>query len=331
MAFEWFRSWHGAPTDTKFLLIGRRAKVAAGIVSAVYWALLDHASQNKPRGSIKGFDAESYAEWSGWEPGQIDAVINAMRDKGMIDPDGRLASWDKRQPKRERADDAPSTERVRRFRKNKKAIAQNDVTGDVTPSNATKRHETQCNGLDKIRIDESVNDENRVPGPAPAAETDAIHSPDFQAVERSFQINLLNAVKERDPRQSMAGGFSLSDSSRAALVQVVNGGPVLTAKAIDWALDQWEAAKPNQTFRVADTGCVNWLLATINNSYRPAGKTNGLPPGASAPLKTAGRAAQEASNRTAAGVAALRSQGVTEDDPLYYPKLNAWIEDTYGK
>lgn len=68
MAFEWFRSWHGAPTDSKFLLIAKRAQVAPGMVSAVYWALLDYASQNEPRGSVEGFDTETYAEWAGCTP-----------------------------------------------------------------------------------------------------------------------------------------------------------------------------------------------------------------------------------------------------------------------
>ena len=32
---SWFRSWHGAPTDNKWLVIARRANVSAGVVSAV--------------------------------------------------------------------------------------------------------------------------------------------------------------------------------------------------------------------------------------------------------------------------------------------------------
>lgn len=101
------------------------------------------------------------------------------------------------------------------------------------------------------------------------ADSGVTYPPGFDEFERMFVANLVTAVKERDPRQSMAGGFSLSDKSRALLLQIMAGGPGLTANAIGWALDQWEDAKPNQAFRAQDTGCVNWLLTTINNSYKP--------------------------------------------------------------
>lgn len=54
---DWFRSWHGAPTDNKWLLIAKRAGVTPMMVSAVFWALLDYASQQEERGSVAGFDA----------------------------------------------------------------------------------------------------------------------------------------------------------------------------------------------------------------------------------------------------------------------------------
>ena len=130
---SWFRSWHGAPTDNKWLVIAKRANVAPGIVSAVAWALFDHASQADDRGSVEGFDTETYALWAGWCEADVIAVVDAMRAKGVIDADDRLHAWDKRQPKRE--DD--SAERVREFRKRQNAAKQ-----DVTQCNAEKRTET---------------------------------------------------------------------------------------------------------------------------------------------------------------------------------------------
>ena len=133
---SWFRSWHGAPTDNKWLLIASKAKVKPGIVSAVAWALFDHASQADDRGSVKEFDTETYAVFSGFDENEVQAVIVAMRAKGVIDGDGRLTAWDKRQPKRE--DD--SAERVREWRK------RNSVTSeDVTQCNADKRTVTHTN------------------------------------------------------------------------------------------------------------------------------------------------------------------------------------------
>ncbi len=148
---DWFRSWHGAPTDNKWLVIAKRAGVAPMMVSATFWALLDYASQQSERGSIAGFDVETYALWAGVEESDILAVLDAMRAKGVITDGDTLAAWDKRQPKRE--DD--SAERVRRHREKQR----NSVTDDsVTRCNADV---TQGNAPDKIqsRLDTETDGE----------------------------------------------------------------------------------------------------------------------------------------------------------------------------
>jgi hypothetical protein len=140
MALDWFRSWHGAPTDPKWLAIARRANVAPGIAVAIAWALMDRASQAADRGSIEGYDAEALAYFYGCEPDQAKAVILAMADKGML-IDGRFTAWERRQPKRE--DD--SAERTRAWRDRQQA--QRDAP--VTQCDASERNVT----LDKIRED----------------------------------------------------------------------------------------------------------------------------------------------------------------------------------
>lgn len=141
---QWFRSWQGAPTDTKWLAVARRASVAPVIVSAIAWALLDYASQHDVRGSIAGFDTEGYAAWAGIEESIVTAVIAAMTEKGVI-ADEQWVAWDKRQPKREDS----STERVRAHRQR--------VTQRDTPSNeggsATKHDVTHGNAPEKKRVD----------------------------------------------------------------------------------------------------------------------------------------------------------------------------------
>ena len=152
---EWWRSWHGAPTDNKWLVIARKAGVVPGIVSAIAWALLDYASQNSNRGSIAGFDVETYAEFSGFTEADIEAVIAALRAKQVIDADDRLTAWDKRQPKRE--DD--STQRVREHRARQKALVT-DVTEppvtDVTQCNAVKQEVTLDTDTDKKREEKEI-------------------------------------------------------------------------------------------------------------------------------------------------------------------------------
>ncbi len=108
---EWFRSWHGAATDPKWLVIGRKAGVQPGVVSAIWYALQDHASQQADRGSVATFDIETYAAFSGFDETKIQQVLTAMEAKHLIS-NGRLSAWEKRQPKRE--DD--SSARVARFR-----------------------------------------------------------------------------------------------------------------------------------------------------------------------------------------------------------------------
>jgi hypothetical protein len=272
---KWFRSWHGAPTDPKWLVIARKAQVAPGVVSAVFWALMDYASQHTDRGSVDGFDVETYAAFTGWEESEIIAVLAAMTNKGTITPDNRLAAWDKRQPKKE---DPTATERQQRKRERDKLTERdNGVTNaPVTPSNSdvTPRHAMSRDvTTDKIREDKIREDEKR---------TNDARTPDFppgfDEFERIFKGNLLTTLQERDPGQRFHNGFSLADTSKAALLQLMSGGPILSSKAIDWALDQWEQAKPNERFEAKNTGCVNWLLATIKNGYTPGKKkesTNG--------------------------------------------------------
>lgn len=132
---DWFRSWHGAPTDSKWLLIAKRSETQAGFVSAIVWALFDFASQNSAdRGSVEAFDTETYAAFSGFEEATIKRVIECLKEKKLI-INGHLASWEKRQTKR----DDNSTPRVQKHR------------------NAMKRNVTQETAReDKIREEKII-------------------------------------------------------------------------------------------------------------------------------------------------------------------------------
>lgn len=143
---DWFRSWHGAPTDNKWRVISKKAGVSAGIVSAVVWALLDHASQNEDRGSIEGFDYETYSEFSGFDVTECHAVTKALCDKGVIH-NQKFISWDKRQIKRE---DKTATERKRNQRLRDKS---REVTKDVTLSH----------GRTEQNRGEEIREENPIP------------------------------------------------------------------------------------------------------------------------------------------------------------------------
>ncbi|WP_191058758.1 hypothetical protein [Geminicoccus harenae] len=76
--FYW-RSHHGAPNDPKWLLIADRADVRVSLVAHVAWALMDFASQQKERGTISGFDIESFAAFCREDPEDVAKVIEAMQ------------------------------------------------------------------------------------------------------------------------------------------------------------------------------------------------------------------------------------------------------------
>ena len=124
---DWFRSHHGAPSDPKLAVVAKHAKTSRGNAVALWWLLLDFASQNKPRGSVEGLDVETAAFTLEIDEGVCTALLEAFTAKGMI-LDDAITTWHKRQPKKE--DD--STERVRRKR-NKDKLTQGN--GDVTPGN----------------------------------------------------------------------------------------------------------------------------------------------------------------------------------------------------
>lgn len=137
---EWFRWYHGACSDAKWPIIARKAKVSVGVVVSVWAALLEYASQDEERGSVAGFDGETYDALYGYEDGTCDAVLAAMIDKGLI-CDGCICAWSKRQVEREREERGKlSTERVRRFRERQRAASPETLcNADETPS------ETLCN------------------------------------------------------------------------------------------------------------------------------------------------------------------------------------------
>ena len=149
---DWFRSWHGAPTDPKWRTIARRAGCRPGDVASVVWVLLDRASQAAKRGSIKGYDAEVIADALGYETEQIEAIIAALHEKAVL-IDCEFASWTKHQPMREDG----SAERAKAFRERKKA----EQNGDEPAPNATERTRTQTTSREDTDTDTDTDTEKK--------------------------------------------------------------------------------------------------------------------------------------------------------------------------
>lgn len=88
---DWFRMPNGAAMDNRWLAIGKKTGVAPGVVAAVVWALMDHASQADDRGDVSRFDIETYAAFSGFEETDVQAIIVALAEKGFLE-DGRVTN-----------------------------------------------------------------------------------------------------------------------------------------------------------------------------------------------------------------------------------------------
>ncbi len=107
MAMNWWRAHHGLPYDAKLGIVARALNVSRADVGMVWVACLDHASQAEDRGSVAGINPEVIAFGLDMDIGEVSRIIEGFRNREMIDPDGRLAAWDKRQPKYEREDRQP--------------------------------------------------------------------------------------------------------------------------------------------------------------------------------------------------------------------------------
>lgn len=168
MSNDWFRSWHGAPTDNKWLLIAKRAGVKPIHVSGTWWALLDHASQHSERGFVGDFDIETFALFAGMEEEHVSRIVTTLRDKGMI-VDDRIVKWGKRQPKRE---DETAADRQRNKRAKDKETGGNPPSGGKKGSPDDDRHALSHNvTLDKDEIrDSSVTSVTGTVVPHPAAD-----------------------------------------------------------------------------------------------------------------------------------------------------------------
>jgi hypothetical protein len=133
---DWFRWHHGSVTDPKFQLVARKSGASLPDVLAVWAYVLEQASANETRGNHGEIDCEAVDCMFGFDDGQTEAIMNVMRSRGLLS-DGRVSSWDKRQPKRERDTDN-SAERTRAYRERQKQQCDADKN-HVTPCDATER------------------------------------------------------------------------------------------------------------------------------------------------------------------------------------------------
>lgn len=201
---EWYRAYHGMPYDPKLQVIAKRTGQPMAMVVAVWVCLLDAASQHASRGVI-AIDPEEIAVIQGMELEAVEAIIQALRDKGMIDKNSRLASWDKRQH-------MTSTERSQKHRAGKKQ--------DATSGNAAQRGETKTSGAERKNQKKSPDTEQS------RSETDSDPEAEAEAdskKESEQKQNRARAEKrEREREKQQISGKDAEQSGSQILEQMLD-------------------------------------------------------------------------------------------------------------
>jgi hypothetical protein len=166
---HWFRWHHGTVTDPKFGLIAKKAGTSVAEVIAIWAYLLEAASAAEERGHPGTPDFESIDFALGVQEGSTQRVYGLMQDRALIDSDtGRLAAWERRQPKRER-DDETSADRKRKQREREAS----GVTAAVPPSHTESISVTPCHATSRQvtpRGEERRRDKKTPPYPPQAGE-----------------------------------------------------------------------------------------------------------------------------------------------------------------
>lgn len=149
---DWFRWHHGSVTDPKFGLVAKKAGASTAEVIAVWASLLEAASISEDRGDpgLPDFEAIDFA--LGMADGKARRIYEHMRSRELIDAEtGRIAAWEKRQPKRERESDS-STGRVQAFRERQR---------QPEPSNASETPRNASDATETPRVEESREEEKK--------------------------------------------------------------------------------------------------------------------------------------------------------------------------
>lgn len=166
----WLRLWHEMPTDPKWRTIARRSGQPISTVLSVYTFLLVNASANEDeRGVLKNWSDEDVASSLDISEEDVSCIRREMQGR-VLDGD-RLTGWDKRQPKRE--DD--SSERVRRYREQKRAGNDEKRTSDgvkrsVTHGNAPDTEQSRTEQKQKTPPPQNVKAPSTKAAPPEAAD-----------------------------------------------------------------------------------------------------------------------------------------------------------------
>lgn len=144
---DWVRLWHDMPTDPKWRTIARKSGQRVGDVIAVFNFVICNASGNATeRGKLKNFDCDDVASALDLQESDVAAIMDAMRGK-VIDDDGKLTGWEKRQPKRE---DSTAFQRKQEWKERQRNAMERSGTQRNAPETETETDNTLAKASDAV-------------------------------------------------------------------------------------------------------------------------------------------------------------------------------------
>jgi hypothetical protein len=88
-----YKIHHGMPLDPRLAVVAKRAGLRRGEVLALWVALMDYASQNKPRGSLQGIDPEKLGVMLEFDTDDVARALKAFQAKNLISANELLNDW----------------------------------------------------------------------------------------------------------------------------------------------------------------------------------------------------------------------------------------------
>ena len=113
---DWFRIQNGLSLDPRLAVVARKCGLGRGETLAIWIALYDHASRNRPRGYLGGLGADEIAVLLEVDAGKAASALDLFYERGMITTDNHIEEWTRIQ--------RLSTERVRACRARRAAITE---------------------------------------------------------------------------------------------------------------------------------------------------------------------------------------------------------------
>ncbi len=199
---EWYRAYHGLPHDPKLQVIAKRTGQPMAVVVAVWVCVLDAASQHDPRGMIE-VDPEEIAVIQHVELEAIEAILQAFRDKKMLDENDHLTAWDKRQH-------TTSTERSKKSRAKKK--------DNAADGNAKQRGATAGSGAQRKNSKKSPDTDTDTD-----SDSEQITEPDANSDSKTKQKkNRARAEKKESEKEKQKDSGKVEPTEKQMLTQMLD-------------------------------------------------------------------------------------------------------------